>query len=70
MNAEITRNLHYTNQFLESLLLVHGEGVAAQGEGGAAQGEAWQSETLVCELAEDILYRVSMLFKVKIFCTE
>jgi dynein heavy chain len=57
MNAGITRDLHCTKQFLDSLLLVHGEG-------SAAQGEAWESETLVCELTEDILYGVSMLFKV------
>ena len=55
MNAGITRDLQYTKQFLDSLLLVHGEG-------GAAQGEAWESETLVCELTEDILCRVSVLF--------
>ena len=56
-NAGITRDLHYTKQFLHSLLLVHGEG-------SAAQGEAWESETFVCELTEDILHRVSRLFKV------
>jgi hypothetical protein len=57
VNAGITRDLHYTKQFLDSLLLVHGEE-------GAAQGEVWESETIVCELTEDILYRVSMLLKV------
>ena len=57
MNAGITRDLHSTKQFLDALLLVHGEG-------GAAQVEAWESETLVCALTEDILCRVSMLFKV------
>jgi hypothetical protein len=57
MNAGITRDLQYRKQFFESLMLVHGEG-------GVAQGEAWESETLVCELTEDILYRVSILFKV------
>jgi len=57
INAGITRDLHCTKEFVDSLLLVHGEG-------GAIQGEAWESETLVCELTEDILYRVSMLLKV------
>ena len=61
MNAGITRDLQNTKHFLDSLLLVHGEG-------GAAQGEAGESETLICELTEDILYRVSMLFKV--WCVE
>jgi dynein heavy chain len=56
-NAGITRDLRCTKQFLDSLLLVHGEGCAAQ-------GEAWESETFVGELTEDILYRVSKLFKV------
>jgi hypothetical protein len=54
MNAGITRYLQYTKQFLDSLLLVHGEG--------------GKSETHVCELTADILYRVSMLFKA--FCME
>jgi len=57
MNAGITRDLHCTKHLLDSLLLVHGEG-------GAPQGEAWESETIVCELTEDILCRVSILFKV------
>ena len=61
MNAGTTRDLQNTKHFLDSLLLVHGEG-------GAAQGEAGESETLICELTEDILYRVSMLFKV--WCVE
>jgi hypothetical protein len=57
MNAGITRDLQYTQQFVDSLLLVYGEE-------GAAEGEAGESETFVCELAEDILCRVSLLFKV------
>ena len=57
MNAGITKGLHCTQQFVDSLLLVHGEG-------GAAQGEAWECETVVCELTEDILYRVRMLLTV------
>jgi hypothetical protein len=56
MNAGIARDLKYAKQFLDSLLLVHGEG-------GAAPVEAEESETFVCELTEDILYRVSMLFE-------
>jgi hypothetical protein len=53
INAGITRDLQCTKQFLDSVLLVHGEGIAAQGEGR-------KSEACLGEITEDILYKVSM----------
>jgi hypothetical protein len=52
MNAGITRDLQYTKQFLDSVLFVHGEGIAAQ-------GEVRKSEACLSEITEDILRRVS-----------
>jgi hypothetical protein len=53
MNAGITRDLQFTKQFLDSVLFVYGQGIAAQGEGR-------KSEACLSEIAEDILCKVSM----------
>jgi hypothetical protein len=53
MNAGITRDLQCTKEFLDSVLFVHGEGIAGLGEGR-------KSEVCLSEITEDILCRVSM----------
>lgn len=54
VNAGITRDLQYTKQFLDVVLLVHGEGVVARGEGQ-------KPEAFLQEITKDILHRVSDL---------
>ncbi|PNF19938.1 hypothetical protein B7P43_G11467 [Cryptotermes secundus] len=58
MNAGITRDLQYTKQFLDSVLFVHGEGIASQ-------GEARKSEASLREMIEDILCRLPVTFDIE-----